>query len=234
MSRFIGQPVPHGCSFSERSWHTENFSDISFRQAGLSVPETIQRSVPKRRQEFFYGRLSARQAIRQLKVDFDGQIPMAKDRQPVWPDGLVGSITHCANYAAAMIASRSDYHGLGIDAETVMPEQQASRLADSIATPAELARLAVQVPDLATQVSLLFSAKESIYKALYPVTRQFLEFHDVELIDAGSPGELVFTVDTGSPGGAPEQRTINCCFGVADGLVSTVVLLPANGGNGVQ
>ncbi len=226
MGQFIGQPVPTGCSFSEQVWQTENFCDTSFSQAGLAVPETIQRSVAKRRQEFFYGRLSARQAIRQLNFGFDGQIPIAKDRQPVWPDGLIGSITHCANYAAAMIASRRNYLGLGIDAEVVLSEQQASRLADAIATPAELALLSTQVPDFGTRVSLLFSAKESVYKALYPVTQQFLEFHEVQLIDASKPEQLGFRVNAACSSELPVKQPINCRFGVADGLVSTVTLLP--------
>ena len=122
-----------------------------------------------RRAEFATGRWLARQVLREL-----GQAPAAiaqgREREPRWPTGIVGSISHCGAACVAVLGSAARYRGLGIDLElnAVPPD-----LTDSILAPPE------HPPRMALQ--LTFSAKEAVFKCLFPVTRTFLNFSDVAI-----------------------------------------------------
>ena len=136
----------------------------------------VRHATAARRREFAVGRACARAALRRL--GYRGQaIPADDDRAPVWPDGLIGSITHCAGFTAAAVARRVDLTMLGIDAE------RAGRLDDDVAEHVagdeERGRANDELGIDAGVV--LFSAKEAVYKAWYPVTRRWLDFDAVTL-----------------------------------------------------
>ncbi|PYC24702.1 4'-phosphopantetheinyl transferase [Aquipseudomonas alcaligenes] len=141
------------------------------------------RGVAKRQGEYLAGRLCAREALRQLC----GQ-PLVPERDeegvPVWPAGTVGSITHGGGKAAALVASELHWRGLGIDLEKPLSVERASRLAGEILTPGEL-QWASQLPPeaFAARVTLTFSLKESLFKALYPLVLQRFYFQDAELLE---------------------------------------------------
>ena len=131
-------------------------------------------AVPSRRAEFTAGRTCARAALRRLGLP--EQAILADDRRaPLWPTGVVGSITHCAGFTAAAVAWRRDIATLGIDTEPLGELDDAD--AAIVATTAERQRASDQLGTDAGR--LLFSAKESIYKAWHQLTRRWLEFHDV-------------------------------------------------------
>jgi 4'-phosphopantetheinyl transferase EntD len=137
-------------------------------------------AVPKRRFEFATARWCAREAMRRLGVSPAPILPGPK-REPLWPDGVVGSLTHCLGYRAAALALSSDFQSIGIDAEPhgAAPEG----VLEAIAIPAELRRmpgLKVDDPKICWD-RLLFSAKESTYKAWYPVTKRWLGFEDADI-----------------------------------------------------
>lgn len=138
----------------------------------------------KRQAEYLAGRLCARQAL--LQLTGAASVPaVGADRAPCWPAGVVGSITHGDGWAAAVVASASDYQGLGLDVETWLSHERAERLAAQLLTSAELQRLE-QLPESqrAAQISLSFSLKESLFKALYPLVQQRFYFHDAEVLSA--------------------------------------------------
>lgn len=138
----------------------------------------------KRQAEHLAGRLCARQAL--LQLTGAASVPaVGADRAPCWPAGVVGSITHGDGWAAAVVASASDYQGLGLDVETWLSHERAERLAAQLLTSAELQRLE-QLPESqrAAQISLSFSLKESLFKALYPLVQQRFYFHDAEVLRA--------------------------------------------------
>ena len=140
------------------------------------------RGVAKRQAEYLAGRLCAREALHQLC----GQALVPgrdEDGVPLWPAGTVGSITHGAGRAAAMVALARDWRGLGIDLEKHLSTERAARLAGEILTPAELQRAAGLDPEaFARRVTLTFSLKESLFKALYPLVLTRFYFHDAELL----------------------------------------------------
>ena len=139
--------------------------------------ECVLRAVPKRVMEFAAGRACARRALHELGIDDFVLLP-SPDRQPMWPPSIVGSITHTQGFCAAVAAPRSVLAGIGIDTEqvrnvgrdlwpTICGEQEASwcgTLPDTQQEPA---------------AALLFAAKEAFYKCQYPLTREWLDFHDL-------------------------------------------------------
>lgn len=138
--------------------------------AGLYAEElsAIADASEGRRREFAAGRACARRALELLGVAL-GPLPVGADGAPVWPDGVVGSITHKGDYRAAAVARSSDFAGLGIDAELDAPLP--AGVLERIASPAEVCaveRLLSERPG-AHWDRLLFSAKEATVKAAAPL-----------------------------------------------------------------
>ena len=147
----------------------------------------LKRAVQKRAEEFAAGRLCARRLLQEFGIR-DFPIDVGEHREPLWPDALVGSITHTSGYCAAVVASKANLRAVGIDCEiagSVKPE-----LWRGICTPAESAWLR-SLPDALQPraATLIFSAKEAFYKCQFGVTRQQLGFHDavVEIADWPEP-----------------------------------------------
>jgi 4'-phosphopantetheinyl transferase EntD len=132
-------------------------------------------SAEKRRRDFALGRSCARAALAQLGHG-DAVIAKGDDGAPVWPSGIVGSITHTNGYAAALIGENRHFAGIGIDAERaggVTPD-----LWPRLFTAAEQETLSVQIDPLAS-ATLFFSAKEASYKAL--ALKTALVFREIEI-----------------------------------------------------
>jgi len=130
-----------------------------------------------RRREFALGRACAQAALARLGLAG----PVLRDRrEPRWPQGAVGSLTHCDGFCAAAVARAEDVRAIGIDAELDAPLSQ--RAAERICTPEEREHMAGLPPLPSGQwEKLVFSAKESFYKAYFPLGRTFLGFHDAAL-----------------------------------------------------
>ena len=162
--------------------------------------ELVVNAVDKRKHEFIAGRIAARRGLKQFALD-DFPILKGKHGEPLWPQGLVGSITHTADFRCCAVSSNEDLLSVGIDAEVIQtPDKELLQL---IALPDEIAWLKRQATAEQTELfTLLFSAKEAFYKCQYPLTGRWLEFHDVS-IDvvtkaAVMPGLLSVSVkDTG-------------------------------------
>ena len=158
--------------------------------AELTEPGTVElllaaeaaclgRSVPERQQEFAAGRLCARRALEELGV-MDHPIVAQADRQPVWPAGIVGSITHTMGLCAAVVGRRSQFAGLGVDSEVV--RRMTAELRPRICGPDELAWIdSLPLAQHAIASALVFAAKEAFYKCQSPMTSQWLGFHDLKI-----------------------------------------------------
>ncbi|MBX3247176.1 MAG: 4'-phosphopantetheinyl transferase superfamily protein [Myxococcales bacterium] len=136
--------------------------------------ERMAKAIVSRQREFALGRALARRAMGTLGVG-PLEIPMGADRAPVWPAGIVGSITHTKTWCAAAVAPARQVRAVGIDVENAEP--LAPKLWESICTPRDLAWLAARASDERGRLAkAIFSAKECAYKAQYLVTQQFLGF----------------------------------------------------------
>ena len=161
----------------------------------LLAPEDLTRcgvpamaAVSKRQTEFLAGRLCAYEALR--RVTGEPCIPAVnEDRSPSWPAGVVGSITHGAGWAATVVARRGQWRGIGLDVEKQIPITRADRLVAEILTPRELeGYAALNEAQRALRVTLTFSIKESLFKALYPLVNKRFYFQEAELIHHDSSG----------------------------------------------
>jgi 4'-phosphopantetheinyl transferase EntD len=142
----------------------------------------VSRAVAKRRREFAAGRSLARQGLLAMGVQ-PVSIPVSPRRYPVWPAGIAGSISHTNRHVGVALARTRHYVGVGLDLE--LRDSVAPNLFRSIVTEGELEQLPAQSP---TEVAtLLFSCKESVFKAVNPTVDEFLDFLDVriELADGG-------------------------------------------------
>lgn len=158
---------------------------------GVQPPDNIRRAVAKRQAEYLAGRLCAREALRRLSgiVAIPGH--SREHRGPVWPSGHVGAITHSHGWAAAVAGRQRDYLGLGLDVEALLEPAKALRLADQILTPAELERLGpLDEAEQAFAITLAFSAKESLFKALHPQVQQMFFFQDAEILEHRPTGSF--------------------------------------------
>jgi enterobactin synthetase component D len=158
-----------------------SFTSGAFDRAGIACPASIQRSAYKRQMEFFFGRLAARQALSELGLS-GGQVPMGAQRQPVWPHGVIGSITHTNGVAAAVATRLGVCRGIGIDAEKVMDPSTCQAVIQTVVGEQELEYLH-SLSDISLQMALtiVFSAKESFYKAAYATVGRFFDFSAVRV-----------------------------------------------------
>lgn len=134
-------------------------------------------AVDKRKCEFKTGRALARKALSRLSIP-PCPIGVGPNREPQWPEGIIGSISHCEFLCISAVAFGKDFIGLGIDAEQNKP------------LPPGIANMVFSSPerDLFTSDppgkhpdTLTFSAKESIFKCLFPLLGVYFDFHDVKI-----------------------------------------------------
>ena len=127
--------------------------------------------VKKRLEEFTHGRFCARRALSQLGYK-TAAIPKATDRSPVWPAGIVGSISHSGPVAAAAVAPAESLEGLGLDIEPANP--LTDDLIKMICRPDE-------GPVSGETAKQYFCCKEAVYKCIYPLIQEFVDFQEMQL-----------------------------------------------------
>jgi 4'-phosphopantetheinyl transferase EntD len=178
----------------------------------------------KRRREFTAGRTCARRALGRLGLP-EAPILRGPMREPLWPEGVVGSITHCRGYRAAAVTWQHDVLTLGIDAE--VHDELPRGVLDEVAVAGERAWLDASPPPLIHWDRLLFSAKESVYKAWFPLMRRWLGFEDA--VVTFDPAAQTFVARLLIEAPAVDGRALEHFSGrflVRDGLVLTAVVVP--------
>lgn len=186
----------------------------------------IARSVAKRRNEFVTVRHCARVALEQLGVPAS-PILKGEKGEPQWPEGVVGSLTHCEGYRGAVVGLSSAVRSVGIDAEPhgVLPKG----VLDAVSLPAERCEIAALPAGLHWD-RVLFCAKEATYKAWFPLTQRWLGFEDAHVTfdvdDDGTGGSFVsrILIDASALSGPPLTRLAGR-WSVAGGLAVTAIVL---------
>ena len=146
----------------------------------------IRNAAPLRRDEFAAGRAAARGALATLAIA-PVPIPRAADRRPLWPNGIIGSISHTDGIAAAIVGHNQPTAGVGLDIEGDAPLKK--ELLKYILTRSEAAaRKARPLVANSSRCKATFAAKEALFKAIYPITGQFFGFLDanVDLLESGN------------------------------------------------
>ena len=189
----------------------------------------IARSVAKRRNEFITVRYCARQALVDLGME---PTPILKGErgEPCWPDGIVGSLTHCEGFRGAAVGRREHIRSVGIDAEPhgALPDG----VLDAISIPIERHELQA-MPHGVHWDRVLFCAKEATYKAWYPLTHRWLGFEDAHITFAvdtsdGSGQSGSFTseilIDPVAESGPP-LTSLSGRWSVQNGIALTAIVL---------
>ncbi|KAA0944676.1 MULTISPECIES: 4'-phosphopantetheinyl transferase superfamily protein [unclassified Pseudomonas] len=198
-----------------------------FQRCAVPPPASIQRSVAKRQAEFLAGRLCARAALQQLE-GLDCIPAIGEDRAPVWPAHISGSITHSTGHAAAIVAHKAQWRGLGMDLENVLALERAERLAGEILTHNELQRMAAGPREqIAQLVTLTFSAKESLFKALYPIVQKRFYFEHAELLDWSETGHARLRLLTDLSSEWRHGSELDAQFAVHEGQLLSLVAISA-------
>ena len=186
----------------------------------------LGRAVEKRRREFATARSCARGALAALGVAPAPILPGERGA-PRWPPGVVGSITHCAGYRAAAVARARDMLSIGVDAEP--DEDLPDGVLAAVSLPGERARLR----DLAAAAPgtcwdrLLFSAKESVYKAWFPLTGRWLGFEDADITVNLADGTFRARLRVTAPvAGDSRLAGFTGRWLARDGLIMTAVTVP--------
>ena len=211
------------------------YSELYSDPPGLApLPEEeplIAKSVAKRRNEFVTARHCARIALGELGLP---PVPILKGDtgEPCWPDGVVGSLTHCAGYRGAVVGRAGAVRSVGIDAEPhdVLPDG----VLDAITLAEERHEIAA-LPGGLHWDRILFCAKEATYKAWFPLTHRWLGFEDAHIVldvsgsdssGAGTIGTFVskILIDPRALSGPP-LTALRGRWSVERGLVLTAIVL---------
>lgn len=179
------------CQFS-----INNYSKDIFKILGIKYPTPLINASIRRQAEFLAGRVSAKKAMEMLDFPYS-HIDINNNRAPIWPSGLVGSISHHKNSACCVVALTKNYRGVGVDIEICMNSDAAAEAMDLILDSEEQKFLSRQPIAFEFLVTLAFSAKESLFKALFPEVNRYFDFLEARIISLDiQNGRLVLQLKT--------------------------------------
>lgn len=171
-----------------------SFKDVSFYGVHLPLPADVEHQMTEwlpqnikkgsrvRQQEFVGGRYCALKAAEKLGLKIDS-LPLALSREPLWPGNVIGSISHTQDLAIGCVSLDDNVRSLGIDAEEIISREKLFNIIPLIASKDEKAilRQACDESQYELGFTILFSAKEALFKALFPICRSFIDFLEVRL-----------------------------------------------------
>ncbi|CNH72404.1 putative phosphopantetheinyl transferase [Yersinia thracica] len=226
------QPLFHGL-LAKCDFDVNEYRDELFTVYGIAFPGSLQKAVAKRRAEYLAGRFVARQVLNMLEVR-DYPLANGIDRAPLWPTGLIGSISHNNQRAlctAQIITSAAEplepqrrLHGIGLDIESLIPAERAANLWPGILSEEEYQHFHEGPLPFNHLLTLAFSAKESLFKAIYPQLGRYFDFLEAKL--------LSYSLDTGRfelqllrelSGDFSAGRCFTGCFTLNDSDIQTLI-----------
>jgi len=151
-----------------------------FKETGIPLPTVIHNAATKRQAEYIAGRYVAKKAIKTLGIEVD-EILIGNNRAPIWPSNVVASITHTNKTAVCVAASTQQINYLGIDLENILSAQLAKDLVPYIINNQEQQLLHNLSIPFEKALTIIFSAKESVFKALYPQVKRYFDFTAVQI-----------------------------------------------------
>ncbi len=194
-------------------------------QLGVVLPPSLLRAAPVRQAEFVAGRFAATTALRAAGYQGVPDLAIREDRSVSWPPGFVGSITHVTGYASAVAGRSSAVRALGRDSERVLDDAAALEIQAQILRPEELRRQAASGLGRGLYTGVIFSAKESLYKALAPLVQRYFDFQDAQVVELSTAtGEIRIRLEADLGAGFAAGFELEARFAITD-LVHTAVEL---------
>jgi enterobactin synthetase component D len=155
----------------------KNYYDSKlFYKEGVFLPDEIVKSVPDRQAEFLAGRICAKKCLK-IKSELVDQVLIGNNREPIWPNGVFGSISHSDDLAVSVV--NKDF-SIGIDIENIIDKKVSTDIKDIVSTKDELDLFKDTLSE-DHSISIIFSMKEAIYKCLYPYVKKYFDFKDASI-----------------------------------------------------
>jgi enterobactin synthetase component D len=152
---------------------------------GIHLPVSLQQAAQGRQNEFLAGRWCAFKAAQILGLNLNN-LEIGENREPKWPEGIIGSISHSKELAVAVVAlNKSQTLKLGLDTELIINESRFETIEKIVIDKTEIELIKSLTNEQWSKnilYTLVFSAKEALYKALYPYCQCFIEFQEAKLV----------------------------------------------------
>jgi len=166
------------------------YFDGLFSLYNIPFPSSMKSAAEKRKREFLAGRICARAALGGAFKNFN--IGIGKSREPIWPKGVKGSISHTNEHAVAVCTTLRACLGVGLDIERVVDAALCSELMSQILSETE--QLILPTNDISLWFTTVFSAKESFFKSAYCLVGKYFDFDALQLLKIG-PKSLSFQLN---------------------------------------
>ncbi len=208
-------------------YKAEKFCDDIYEKLTFDEPDCIRKAVTKRRAEFLAGRIAAMVALESLDVCEVG-VATGMHRNPIWPNGYVGSISHTSERAIAVVAPEGSVTYVGIDHEAIIPMNVATKIAPQILTSEEIQLFYQMNISFDLFCTIVFSVKESVFKAIYPKIEMYINFSEARVTEISFEhrqfrAELCSTLLVGE---LEKGKVLRGYLRITDGYVSTMVCTP--------
>lgn len=164
------------CHFEPNHYYPEYFEVL-----GIQKPVELNNAVYKRQAEFLAGRYAAQQALRRINIQ-DEQVGRSIERAPIWPPKTVGSISHSDSVAICISSIRQNYIALGVDIEPIMSVGVAEDIRRLVMSSSERKYFRTLTMSEREAVTFVYSAKESLFKAIFQFIPQYLDFSESEVV----------------------------------------------------
>lgn len=193
-------------------------SETDFKNHGVFYPDFLKTCVSKRKAEYLAGRLCAKKLFEFVGHATSGfQLIPQSNGLPTWPNQWLGSISHTHDSAVVGITNHSDYNNLGLDLECIMENDTARSIASQVLTKDELSQF-LSTLDFKMLLTLIFSIKESIYKALYSEIMEIFDFDaftvtDIDLQNSRFEAKLNYNLNQKYSKGFTLSGNFILCFG---------------------
>lgn len=202
-------------------FNTTFYQDSLFNQLQIIFPSWLTTATIQRRAEYLAGRYLAGQLLTRYGSQVT-EVGRRNGRCPAWPTGFFGSISHTANIALCALHDIDNMGWVGVDIESIMPLTKAQLLQTAIAKKQEW-RLLNKLP-ITIAATLLFSAKESLFKAVYPTLKRYFGFHQVELIAFNEEKQqLTFYLSPEIVINYSHRQQYNCFYHYDENNIFTIV-----------
>ncbi len=203
------------CSAADREGYSLHLGEESFLSA---------RAYEKKKLEFALGREAAHMALREIGIEGGPAVLRGTGGEPLWPLGVAGSISHCYPWSVAVVGQHSNDLAVGIDLESVDRLREID-IRNLICSDKELQW--VQAGQIRERLLMVFSAKEAVYKALFPIYQRYIDFKEVELSWLSDQGCFRAKFLTPAPGFVPESFGPVYCHH-EDGLIFSCLISHLN------
>ena len=175
---------------AQSRFEVNNFNIRLFTLYGIKLPKSIENSSKNRQAEFLAGRVAAKKLLKKIGSNIT-HVPIGQNRAPIWPKWINGSISHTNNIAFCAVSKTLKNDFLGVDIEKIIDSTTAAKIKPSIINYSEEIILLQMGMPLEEYLTIAFSAKESLFKAIHPYIHKYMDFNSSEVIEIDVLHQLV-------------------------------------------